>query len=95
MSLNRQDVKNIAWLARLEIDDSELASVADELSNIVALVEQLAHAPVAGVEPMAHPLELAQRLRPDVVTEAPSRDRYQQDAPEIADGLYLVPRVLE
>ena len=95
MSLNRQDVQNIAWLARLDVADDELPALAGDLSRIVDFVEQLRGAPVEGVAPMAHPLEMTQRLREDVVTETPERDRYQRDATETADGLYLVPRVIE
>lgn len=95
MSLKRQDVENIAWLARLKIDENEIESLATELSHIVEFVEQLAAAPVDGVEPMAHPLEMTQRLREDLVTETDRRERFQSDAAETEDGLYLVPRVVE
>jgi aspartyl-tRNA(Asn)/glutamyl-tRNA(Gln) amidotransferase subunit C len=52
-------------------------------------------ADTAGVTPMAHPLHMRQRLRPDQVTEPDRRDRYQAIAPAIEDGLYLVPKVIE
>ena len=48
-----------------------------------------------GVEPMAHPLDLSQRLRADAVTETDARAEFQAIAPQTADGLYLVPRVIE
>ena len=95
MSLNRADVEKIAHLARLAIDDQEAESFAKDLSNILDLVEQMGAVNTDGVTPMAHPLRMAQRLRPDEVTEADQRDRFQQIAPLTQDGLYLVPKVIE
>ena len=68
MSLDRADVEKIANLARLAIDDQDAGSYAQELSNILDLVEQMNAVDTAGVTPMAHPLHMAQRLRSDVVT---------------------------
>ena len=82
-------------LARLHVADEEIADTADKLSRIVDFVDQLAKAPTDDVVPMAHPLNAAQRLRPDVVTETDERDRIQGNAPAVKDGLYLVPRVIE
>ena len=68
----------------------------DSLSRIIDFVEQLSAADTSGVEPMAHPLaDQVQRLRPDVVTEADGHEKYQQNAPSVAAGLYLVPKVIE
>lgn len=47
------------------------------------------------MEPMAHPLDAVQKLRPDVVTETNQRDAFQAIAPATEDGLYLVPKVIE
>jgi len=58
-------------------------------------VEQLNGVDTTGVEPLAHPLEATQRLRPDVVTEGNNREHFQQVAPETESGLYLVPQVIE
>ena len=82
-------------LARLRLADDEIAETVEKLSKIVDFVDQLSAAPTAGVVPMAHPLDQAQRLRPDAVTEANERDRLQQNAPAVQDGLYLVPKVLD
>ena len=68
----------------------------DSLSRIIDFVEQLASADTSGVEPMAHPLaDQVQRLRPDEVSEANLRDKYQRNAASVAAGLYLVPKVIE
>ena len=82
-------------LAMLRLTDDEFADTQDKLSRIVDFVDQLSGAPTDKVVPMAHPLNQAQRLRPDQVTEADERERMQKNAPSVADGLYLVPKVLE
>ena len=95
MSLDKEQVQQIAVLARLRLADDEFAETVDKLSRIVDFVDQLSQADTAGVVPMAHPLEVAQRLRPDAVTEPDDRDRVQENAPAVQDGLYLVPKVIE
>jgi len=95
MSLERSDVEQIARLARLAVSEEELDSVASGLSNILDLVTQMESADTSGVEPMAHPLHMVQRLRADEVTEQNQRDKFQSVAPQVEDGLYLVPRVIE
>ena len=95
MSLDKEQVQHIAMLARLQLSDEEYAESVEKLSRIVDFVDQLSAADTTDVVPMAHPLDAAQRLRPDIVTETNERDRYQENAASVADGLYLVPKVLE
>ena len=95
MSLSKDQVKHIAMLARLELTEDEFAESVDKLSRIVDFVAQLSAADTDHVIPMAHPLDTAQRLRADKVTETDERDRYQDNAPAVSDGLYLVPKVIE
>ncbi len=95
MSLDKDQVQHIAMLARLKLSDAELVQSVEKLSRIVDFVDQLAAADTDGVVPMAHPLDAAQRLRPDVVTDSNERDRFQQNSAAVADGLYLVPKVIE
>ncbi len=95
MSLDKDQVQHIAMLARLRLADDEFAETVDKLSRIVDFVDQLQAAPTDDVVPMAHPLNQTQRLRPDAVTEPDERDHIQQNAPSTADGLYLVPKVIE
>ena len=95
MSLSKDQVQHIAKLARLELSDDEYAESVKKLSKIVDFVDHLSEADTEGVVPMAHPLDVAQRLRPDEVTEADERDRYQQNASSVSGGLYLVPKVIE
>jgi aspartyl-tRNA(Asn)/glutamyl-tRNA(Gln) amidotransferase subunit C len=95
VSLDKEQVKHIAMLARLKLSENEYAESVEKLSRIVDFVDQLSQANTDGVLPMAHPLHAAQRLRPDLVTETNERDYYQQNAPAVEDGLYLVPKVIE
>ena len=95
VSLSKDQVQQIAVLARLKLADDEFAETVDKLSRIVDFVDQLSQADTSDVVPMAHPLDVAQRLRPDEVTEPDERDRVQENAPATQDGLYLVPKVIE
>ena len=95
MSLNREQVRKIAHLARLHITGSEADAYADSLSRILGLIEQMNAVDTAGVAPMAHPNEAGLRLRADAVTEADQREKFQKIAPAVEAGLYIVPKVIE
>lgn len=95
MSLDNNEVKNIAHLARLAMNDDEASSYAEELSNILQLVEQMEQVNTQNITPMAHPMDLIQRLRDDLVTEENQRADLQKSSPAVEDGLFLVPRVIE
>ncbi len=95
MSLQREDVEKIAHLARLAVPEEELEHLRGELAGILHLVEQMDELDTGDITPMAHPLEMTQRLRVDRVTEENHRDQYQAVAPLVENGLYLVPRVIE
>lgn len=95
MSLSPEQVKQVAHLARLSLPPEKVEPYARQLSNILDMVSQLSSASTDGVPPMAHPLEMVQRLRPDAVSEENRRDAFQAIAPAVEDGVYLVPRVIE
>ena len=106
MSLSDDQVRRIARLARIGIRPEELAAAVDRLNRVLGLIDQLKAVDTAGIEPMAHPLDAllpeGQRLRPDEVTETDQREAYQAVAPagpdgkpQVQDGLYLVPKVIE
>lgn len=95
MALDSGEVKKIAHLARLAIRDEDVPEYATNLSNILGLVEQMNAVDTSQVTPMAHPLDMAQRLRADVVTESDRREAFQEIAPQVEAGLYLVPKVIE
>lgn len=85
----------VADLAKLKLDETDIQETMDNMSRILDLVEEMQAVDTAGVEPMSHPLDAVQRLREDAVTEKNERDAFQRVAPEVEDGLYLVPRVVE
>lgn len=95
MALTADQIRQVAHLARLELASGQVDRYARELSNILEMVGTLSRADTAGAEPMAHPLDMSQRLRPDAVTEANRREALQAHAPSVQHGLYLVPKVLE
>jgi aspartyl-tRNA(Asn)/glutamyl-tRNA(Gln) amidotransferase subunit C len=95
VSLDKDQVQHIAMLARLSLKHEEFAETVEKLSRIVDFVDQLSGAPTDNVLPMAHPVNEAQRLRSDRVTESDDRDRIQQNAASVSGGLYLVPKVIE
>ena len=96
MALTREQIENIAHLARLELQPAEVPVYQTSLSSILDFVGELDRADTASVAPMAHPLPgLSQRLRPDAVTEQDHHELYQENAPQVTAGLYLVPKVIE
>ena len=95
MSLGPDEVKNIAHLARINIDESDIEPMAKNLSSILDLVEQMNAVDTSNVAPMAHPQDISQRLRADEVLEENQRERFQKIAPQTENGLYLVPKVIE
>lgn len=95
MSLELSDVKRIAHLARIEIDDAGAETALQQLSGILGLIEQMQAVNTDGIEPMSHSQDVVQRLREDVVTETNQRELFQSIAPAVENGLYLVPKVIE
>ena len=93
--LSLEQISRMAHLARLELSADEAAAMQQQLNGILAMVDRMAAVDTEGVEPMSHPQEAMQRLRPDVVTEPDRRAEFQAGAPETEDGLYLVPKVIE
>ena len=99
MPLNPEDVGRIAHLARLELSGAEQTAMLSQLNDFFSIVEQMSAVDTSGVEPLYTPLsavqEMSLRLRKDVVTETDERELNQRNAPALADGLYLVPKVME
>jgi aspartyl-tRNA(Asn)/glutamyl-tRNA(Gln) amidotransferase subunit C len=93
------DVEKVAHLARLRIEDNDKIIYETELTKILELVETMNKADVSNIEPMAHPLELNQRQRPDLVSEQVKDngqyEKLQKLTPHTEAGLYLVPQVIE
>ncbi|MDG1073364.1 MAG: Asp-tRNA(Asn)/Glu-tRNA(Gln) amidotransferase subunit GatC [Methylophilaceae bacterium] len=95
MALTIPDIKRIAHLARIEINDSEADKTLNKLTGILALIEEMQAVDTTGISPVSHSQDVVQRLREDVVTASNQRDAFQRNAPAVDRGLYLVPRVIE
>ena len=95
MSLTATDVKKIAHLARLNLSDADTQLYTEQLSKIIDFVEQMNQTDTGNSEPLAHSLDINQRLRADTVTETNQRTAFQAIAPQVEAGLYLVPQVIE
>ncbi len=95
MSIEVDEVKKIAKLASLNVEEKDVQAYATNLSNILDLVAQMDAIDTTGVTPMSHPFDVIQRLREDVVTDFDRREDFQAIAPKVEDGLYLVPKVIE
>jgi len=95
MSVNEQQVRHVAKLARLALSDAEIDKMVPELNNILGWVEQLGEVDTAGVEPLTAVIDLKLRLRDDVVTDGDVRDKVLLNAPDAQHGFFAVPKVIE
>ncbi len=93
--LSPDQVRRIARLARIELAVDQAEALRNDLNGILAMVDQMSAVDTAGVEPMSHPQAGGQRLREDRVCETDRRAEFQAVAPQVEDGLYLVPKVIE
>ena len=89
------NITHLARLGRLAIPSSSRASTAQELKNIIAMIDAMQSINTDGIQPLSHPLDSEQLMRADVVSETVSRDTFQNNAPKTEDGYYLVPRVVD
>ena len=95
MGLTSKEVQHIANLARLEVSDEQIDDYVEELTQILDLVDALKGVDTTDLLPLAHPLQMNQRLRADKPTEKNQRDLFQRNAENVEQGLYSVPRVIE
>ena len=95
MSLSSQDIERIAHLARIRVTPADVLDVQAKLDGIFKLIDEMQAVNTQGIEPMSHGLDMVLRLRDDVVTEIDQREKYQKNAPQAADGYFLVPKVIE
>ncbi|GAB4391748.1 MAG: Asp-tRNA(Asn)/Glu-tRNA(Gln) amidotransferase subunit GatC [Gammaproteobacteria bacterium] len=95
MQIDNETIQRIAYLARLGINEQQIPQYRDDLNKVLELVKQIQSIDTTGVKPLAHPLDTAQRLRADRVTETNQRELFQRIAPQVTAGLYLVPAVID
>lgn len=93
--MEASEIAKLAQLARINIEPEMVNEVTESITSILNLVDQLQTADTTDIEPMAHPLDLVQRLRADIVTEVNQRDELQAIAPAVDKGLFLVPKVID
>ena len=95
MSIKKTDIAYISSLSKLKIEDIEIDNFTRQISDILEMIQQLEKINTDDIEPMAHPLNMKQRLRMDEVTEENQRDLYQENAVEVEQGFYKVPKVID
>jgi aspartyl-tRNA(Asn)/glutamyl-tRNA(Gln) amidotransferase subunit C len=95
MSLSHDQLVRLARLARIAVRSEEYAAIVERLNRVLGLIDEMRRVDTSGIEPLAHPLDATQRLRPDAVTEPDRHELYQSVAPAVDGGLYLVPKVIE
>lgn len=95
MSLNREDVRRISFLARIRIDDTELDSLSVELNNIIGWIEQLSEVDTHGVAPMTSVADMKMAKRTDSVTDGDVLEKVLTNAPDRVGDFYAVPKVVE
>ncbi len=95
MSLDKEEIEKIAWLARLALDEDDISNYSRDLTNILSMIEQMNAIDTKNIEPLAHPLEINARLRDDAINETNQREKFQKLAPAVENGHYIVPKVIE
>jgi aspartyl-tRNA(Asn)/glutamyl-tRNA(Gln) amidotransferase subunit C len=95
MALDKATVAHIATLARIKLPETEQDRIAGELSHILTWIEQLSEVDTDGVEPMTSVAAMTMAMREDVVTDGNRRDDILANAPEEANGFFVVPKVVE
>lgn len=95
MSIKKSEIAYISSLSKLKMEDIEIDNFTRQISDILEMIQQLEKINTDDIEPMAHPLNMSQRLRMDVVTEENQRDLYQENAVEFEQGFYKVPKVID
>ena len=95
MALTDKELKEIAYLARINVSQNIFPSLKKELQDILGLFDELNNADTSDIEAMSHPLDLSQPTREDKVTEVNEREKLQKNAPLVKSGLFLVPKVID
>lgn len=95
MSIDVETARRVAKLARIQVDDGDLAALAGELSNILGFMEQLNEVDVTGIEPMTSVTPMRLKRRADVVTDGDIQDKVLKNAPDSREGFFAVPKVVE
>jgi len=95
MSIKKSEIAYISSLSKLKMEDIEIDNFTRQISDILEMIQQLEKVNTDDIEPMAHPLNMKQRLRKDSVTEENQRELYKENAAEFEEGFYKVPKVID
>lgn len=95
MSVTKDDVRKVARLSRIAVDDSRLETLAGELNGILGWIDQLNEVDVDSVEPMTSVVEASLPMREDNVTDGEKPDQVLANAPKTEDGFFVVPKAVE
>ena len=95
MSVDANQVRHVAKLARLALGEGEIERMVPELNNILGWVEQLGVVDTDGIEPLTAVIDVKLRLRDDVVNDGNCRDAILKNAPDAQHGFFAVPKVIE
>ena len=95
MSIDKSDIEHLCNLSKLNLDEEEQSVFLSQMQSILDMIEELQEVDTGDIEPMAHPLQMTQRLRDDEVTEFNDREKYQENTDFVEDGFYKVPKVIE
>ena len=95
MSIDKSDIKHLCNLSKLNLDEDEQSLFLKQMQSILGMIEELQEVDTGDIEPMAHPLQMSQRLRVDEITEFNERDNYQKNTEFAEDGFYKVPKVID
>lgn len=93
--MNSEEIQKLLDLSQISLTEEELATLQDDLESIINFVRAMQAIDTDDVKPLAHPLDLDQKLRDDDADDNFSCEALQNVAPEVEEGLYLVPKVIE
>jgi len=95
MAITKSDIEHLCGLSKLNLDHDEIPIYLQQMTDILEMIEQLQSANTDDIIPMAHPLDMHQRLREDIVIDTNDRDIYQKNSLNAEEGFYKVPKVIE
>ena len=95
MAIDLQEIEQVARLSRIKLDAAMADDVTEKVGNILQMIDTMQSVDTTNVEPMANPLDAVQRLRADDISEVNQREKFQSVAPNVEEGLNLVPKVIE
>jgi aspartyl-tRNA(Asn)/glutamyl-tRNA(Gln) amidotransferase subunit C len=94
MAISEEQVRHVALLARLELSDDEIEQIGGDLNSILEHIDEIQQLDLEGVEPTAHPLDVVNMTRKDVIKPGLSQDDALKNAPEVESGSFVIPQIV-